>query len=635
MISDYSLTSSDCDDTTSSYADTTTEDDEDEVFFRLSGGDQDGSDSQKLVTIKQYAQNVVDFSSQYGSDTSISYTAYNVTGKPSKYPDYGDFPETFAFRTYGPWWKRAPSAAGEINRRSHADNIPPTDDYILARFEEPVFPESITVFETYNTGAIVRIWAYTQAEEWIRLWDCAETAVDCFPPIERNKARQFCPRLKPCPNPARYIRLEFNTTHLEYFTQIDAILLVGQKTVVSKCVNLKMLNRTDRTIKPTPDEFAEEELRSSGSDSICSSRSLTPTENDSRLTLDQMPYEILFKIFSFLDLKSLFRCGRVCRTFQQIVACDSLLYAEVSLKPYWNCASSSTMRALKQRCAYTKKLDLSWCGMFNIITPTEFKDFLVTCGAGLTHLRMDSCKFIVNERCLEAIGMHCFENLRELSLQNYTPQNDDFSALVHFRNLERLDLSRTTIDRLSLVRVLARNEQLRHLNLAFCSLDVNMDDVAQQISKFNRQLISLDMWKSHSLTSVGLEALAKCTELEEVDFGWCLREEPTPGESLRALIKCCPNLRKLYLAAIRGFTDRDLDAIATNCVKLEQLDLLGCMGISTEMCYRLLCRCKKLQLLDLSFCDNLDELQIALWRDCFDVDIKRSLVDFGPQRAEF
>ena len=46
--------------------------------------------------VEQYAQDVVDFSSQYGSDYSISYTAPNITGRPSKFPEYGDFPESFA-----------------------------------------------------------------------------------------------------------------------------------------------------------------------------------------------------------------------------------------------------------------------------------------------------------------------------------------------------------------------------------------------------------------------------------------------------------------------------------------------------------------------------------------------------------
>lgn len=46
--------------------------------------------------LDQYAVDVADFSSQYGSDYSISYTATNITGKPRKYPEYGDFPETYA-----------------------------------------------------------------------------------------------------------------------------------------------------------------------------------------------------------------------------------------------------------------------------------------------------------------------------------------------------------------------------------------------------------------------------------------------------------------------------------------------------------------------------------------------------------
>lgn len=47
------------------------------------------------LVIRQFANDVRSFSSQYGSDISISYTAYNICGQPSKYPAYGDFPQTF------------------------------------------------------------------------------------------------------------------------------------------------------------------------------------------------------------------------------------------------------------------------------------------------------------------------------------------------------------------------------------------------------------------------------------------------------------------------------------------------------------------------------------------------------------
>lgn len=56
----------------------------------------DDKEQQKKVNCVQFAQRVLEFSSQYGSDYSISYTACNITGRPSKFPNYGDFPETYA-----------------------------------------------------------------------------------------------------------------------------------------------------------------------------------------------------------------------------------------------------------------------------------------------------------------------------------------------------------------------------------------------------------------------------------------------------------------------------------------------------------------------------------------------------------
>lgn len=52
-------------------------------------------DNNETVFVEQFVSDIRDFSSQYGSDISISYTAYNLAGKPSKYPDYGDYPQAF------------------------------------------------------------------------------------------------------------------------------------------------------------------------------------------------------------------------------------------------------------------------------------------------------------------------------------------------------------------------------------------------------------------------------------------------------------------------------------------------------------------------------------------------------------
>lgn len=62
----------------------------------LSDDASDPSFQNEKYKICQYVHRVIDFSSQYGSDTSISYTAFNIIGRQSKFPEYGDFPETFA-----------------------------------------------------------------------------------------------------------------------------------------------------------------------------------------------------------------------------------------------------------------------------------------------------------------------------------------------------------------------------------------------------------------------------------------------------------------------------------------------------------------------------------------------------------
>jgi len=58
------------------------------------------------MLLEQYASQVLDFSTQYGSDRSFSYTAANCLGVPSKFPSYGDFPQTFVMRSFGPWLEK-------------------------------------------------------------------------------------------------------------------------------------------------------------------------------------------------------------------------------------------------------------------------------------------------------------------------------------------------------------------------------------------------------------------------------------------------------------------------------------------------------------------------------------------------
>ncbi|EDW00550.1 GH11799 [Drosophila grimshawi] len=609
---------------------------------------QTQSQDEHSYYLAQYVLGVHDFSSQYGIDYSISYTAANVIGRPSKYPTYGDYPEAFCMRTFGDWWHCAPSSTREIQPQ----NLPalPTHDFIVVYFEEFVIPKEVSIFETYNPGGVVRIWAYSITKRWTCLWEASSSDLNKFKGNFTREARRFAPTLKNTNILTKTLRIDFNHSRLNYYTQIDAILLYGRtgSTRSMQQMLTPMVKRYKedinsgpilcklRTLKFQPScrenctvklhEFINNDLSQFLKENQKVSEEQQLQSSGPQSSLTDLPFEILLKILSYLDLKSLFCVGQVSRLFYEI-STHPLLYCDLSLKPYWQLANSELLCTLARRATLLRKLDLSWCGGFGEVSPTEFKKFLTQRGDNLTHLRLNSCKFL-NASCIETIGIVC-DNLIELSLRNCGSDTPllNFSCLANLKNLERLDLFQTAFESELLLSMLEGNRKLKHLNLAFCGVSVNMDNVAAHLATYNTQLVSLDMWKAHFLSARGLQSLARCHQLEELDLGWCMREANL-GDGLYQLLTNCPKLKKLFLSAMRGITERDLTHIATLGKNLEQLDLMGVTHITHERAYDILVRCKKLKLLDLSFCDNIMDREhfnlIIDWSRLFKVKIQFS-----------
>lgn len=206
----------------------------------------------------------------------------------------------------------------------------------------------------------------------------------------------------------RTLRIDFNHSRLNYYTEIDAIMLCGR--TVTKTQNLlakQQITQHSRTlVSPPPDaigstsgdgsggsishklrtlkfqpncgedgatklhEFINNDLSQFLADNCVDGEAAAP-----QICLTDLPFEILLRILSYLDLKSLFRVGHVSRTFYDISR-HPLLYAEISLKPYWDVASSELLCTLARRATMLRKLDLSWCGGFGNVSPTEFKKWL-------------------------------------------------------------------------------------------------------------------------------------------------------------------------------------------------------------------------------------------------------------------
>uniref|UniRef100_A0A8D8V7U4 F-box/LRR-repeat protein 4 n=1 Tax=Cacopsylla melanoneura TaxID=428564 RepID=A0A8D8V7U4_9HEMI len=583
--------------------------------------DGDGLDSNptkdNITIYKQYVQDVLDFSSQYGSDISISYTAYNILGKPSKYPDYGDFPQTFVVRTYGKWWNEAPSRPVPIMPQNFGPIV--SQDYIDLSFEVAVFPFSVRIYETYNPGSVVRIWAGDRCGRWKVLWEGAPQAVS-------TGSRVFRPRIKPINFPTKLIRLEFDQSSLDYYTELDAVLLVGTREPISPDSPLFTSggggeynyrqqsgggggDRESRKVNMTPfHNLVVRDLDRILQTLELDPRTTTPLSlsppppspppppavmnsdvtrcRNGRFSI--LPDEVVLHILSHLDLLSLYRVSQLNVHLNRL-ATDPTLYVGVSLRPYWPRVNSACLSGLAQRAPLLQRLDLGWCGNYGTVDVRAFTRLIDECGKLLTHLRLDCCKFVDNV-CVERIAQAC-RNLKELTLRNCSKiDSKGFAHLATISTLERLDLYRTSIETQPLVNILRNSPRLKHINLGSCVKVSSMDEVAQALGEYNLHLISVDFWKTYSLTPVGVRAIARCTKLEEVDFGWCLGVS-IPGDCLSLLAASCPGLRKLFMVALRGILDKDLDPFIQNCRRLEQVDLLGVRSISQEVCLRFLSNC--------------------------------------------
>ncbi|XP_052681217.1 F-box/LRR-repeat protein 4-like isoform X2 [Crassostrea angulata] len=572
----------------------------------------------EMQQFSQYAADVSDFSSQYGSETSISYTASNLAGKCNIYPAYGDFTQACVFRTYGPWWKYAPSGKRKFKR------TPPgfvSQDFIELEFEYAVHPTKIEIWETYNPGTIVRILACDSSgtdvdrgmTRWKVLW---EGGPEKSPP----ESRIFSPPLRHVPFCTRVLRLEFCHDLCEYYTELDAVCLHGEVSqgnyILSGLEGVTSRSRID-DISNVEEKLDNLSLREQENDTV----------GDDAISIEELPEEVIQLILSYLDIPSLCMASVTSKFFYKHCY-DSLQYTELDLQPHWTEVNNFALDSLLSRCHYLQHLNISWCGgNQNCISPTTFSRFLKECGRDLQTLYMSSCKF-VNGEVIIAVAENC-PKLKELDVGScQSLDGQSISHLSKIQTLERLNLYRLPVDKDSLIKVLRVCSNLKHLNLGATRIqESRIDTVMKVIGSSCRNLISLDLWRCR-LTDEGLGAITEnCPHIEELDLGWCSNLRSTTGCFLK-LVKNCPNIKKLYLTANRTICKGDLEAIAKYSRKLEQLDILGTSYVQTDDVHSVLTSCPKLIFLDVSFCGNVNEETIEIWRTEFPrCSIKKSFQD--------
>ena len=143
--------------------------------------------------------------------------------------------------------------------------------------------------------------------------------------------------------------------------------------------------------------------------------------------------------------------------------------------------------------------DISWCGNYGKMSPKVLRSFLCGRGLQITSLIMSNCH-VVTQEVFGQLGNSC-PNLEELNLSNC--HTLDVNAMVCPENMSRLrslNLYRTNILTAELKHILLNNPLLECLDIGSCS-KVDADVICTFLSKHNRKLKGLDLWRHLSLTS--------------------------------------------------------------------------------------------------------------------------------------
>lgn len=207
-------------------------------------------------------------------------------------------------------------------------------------------------------------------------------------------------------------------------------------------------------------------------------------------------------------------------------------------------------------------------------------------GLGLTRLCLSWCKNNMNNLVLALVPK--FTRLHALILRQDKPQLEDnaVETIASFcHELQELDLSKSfkLTDR-SLYALAHGCPNLTKLNISGCT--AFSDTALAYLTSFCKNLKSLNLCGCvRATTDRALQAIGyNCCELERLNLGWC---ESVGDLGVTSLTHGCPELRALDLCGCVLITDESVIALANRCPHLRSLGLYYCQNITDRAMYSL------------------------------------------------
>ena len=235
------------------------------------------------------------------------------------------------------------------------------------------------------------------------------------------------------------------------------------------------------------------------------------------LQLEELPDEMIAKVFSYLKVGDLIHCGRVSKRIRQVWNIESL-WQNVNFSHLDNRSGSKVQTdfiifLLEKGCKYLDLWNVEITGSLELDQPSKLK-----------WLSLENC--VAKREVFEEILYSCEGNLQQLSFQNVMPEIDfdyHYVRRVILRNsktLLKINVGAFQwLKDTSKLNFFSHCQELTEVRINGDFFDIRNDQLDLMIDNFPPSLLKVDLSLCNNLTDFHIEKLAqKCNKITEISL---------------------------------------------------------------------------------------------------------------------
>uniref|UniRef100_A0A913HXS2 F-box domain-containing protein n=1 Tax=Strongyloides stercoralis TaxID=6248 RepID=A0A913HXS2_STRER len=361
---------------------------------------------------------------------------------------------------------------------------------------------------------------------------------------------------------------------------------------------------------------------------------------------DILPNEVLLRVFSYLDMKSLCQGAQVCKLWNSL-AMNGANWMVVNFFDYQKDIKPSVVENISRRSGYfLRKLSLRGC---QNIQDGALRIFAVNC-RNIEALSLGNCKKITDLTC-EYLGKYYITDIGVMAIVNNCTLLEEINfnwnkniqdkgityLLSRCKNLRKLlvkgcsgltencfgMLAKETFPlvHLNLMLTMATERTLNDISLRFTNLEyLNIsncntinDNGIMTLSQSLRSLKTLEMAGGELLSDLSIQFVARfCKQIKKLDIEDC---SSLTDNSLYYISKGSFNLEHLVLSHCEGITNNGIKILAEGCTySLKELELDNLPEINDNV-FEHLYEFKSLRKVCLFDCQNISKAAISKFEE--------------------